>query len=145
MCHRHKKNDRMWAMVNRNPQVWEISRSSHVRVWSTTPSVMDVQTSIPRAESWQHGSSWWAAWADVYIHVPPPLCENTHLWEMGFWAGAEVSRTGINRAPRGQKRQNTRSSVQADCSSHSSRWKGCWLKQVSWRNFEGLEGGREGL
>lgn len=76
--------------------------------------------------------------------VPPPLCENTHLWETGFWAGAEVCRTGINKASRGLKKQDAGSSVQGDCSCHSSRWKGCWVKQVSWRNCEGLEGGREG-
>eukprot|EP00069_Balaena_mysticetus_P017467 bmy_10648T0 len=31
------------------------------------------------------------ACTDAYLHVPPPLCESTHLWEMDFRTGAEVA------------------------------------------------------
>ena len=138
------KNGRMWAMVNRHPQVGVGSRQVLTGEGVENLPISSGRSSTPGAESWQHRSSWWAAGADVYMHVMSLLpSENTHLWEMGFWAGAEVCRTGII-GPGGLKRLDARSSVQGDCSCHPSRWKGCWVKQVSWRNCEGLEGEREG-
>ena len=113
------KNGAMWAMVNRHPQLGVGSRQVLTCEGVENLPISSGCSSTPGAESWPHRNSWWAARADVYMHVMSLLpFENTHLREMGFWAGAEVCRTGINRASRSLKKQDARSSVQGDCSCH---------------------------
>ena len=63
------KNDRMWAMVNRNPQLGVGNRQVLTCEGMQNLPISSGHISTPRAESWQHGSGWWAAGADVYMHV----------------------------------------------------------------------------